>query len=385
MNIIKAIDNIGTVTDLKRVSSAYVIDYRNLTDEELREALKKTSPQYYFEDNINKTLSDLLYKADRDTRTLVPLFLQNVLIDKDNFMSPQRETDTEVIKYQQSIVDKANEDLFSKTSSRKKSFEMFNYLLECAWEYNDSISPEEKNLIEKVRTKLKITQKEYRVLEAKLGKYPKPANQLHNLKELEDLRRTLQTRGLLFPVRDNDNTTYDVIPDEIAHVIRKFFKIELKSFGYRKLLDVKYVRSKKYLTTILKKCEINTDDCDTLSDLQETCIEQVNPSTVLGGLSPRDGIPVEDLKKWCAELDINVSGTKEEIVKRIVDFYDNLHTRTEQTEDERKVWYKYYQDFASRNLSVLRSQQLSIRTSMLKGVLSKQLITFLRKSSSTNR
>ena len=358
MNIIKAIDNIGTIPELKRVSSAYVIDYRNLTDEELREALKKTSPQYYFEENINSTLTDLLYKADRDIRTLVPLFLQIVLLDKDGYMSAQRETDSEVIKYEQGIVDKANEDLFSKTSSRKKSFEMFNYLLECAWEYNDSISPEEKNLIEKVRAKLKITQKEYRVLEARLGQYPKSSNQVHSLKELEDVRRLLQTRGLLFPVRDNDNTTYDVIPEEIASVMRKFFGLELKSFGYQKLLDIKYVRSKKYLTDLLKKCQINTDDCDTLADLQEACVEQVKPTVVLGGLTPRDGIPVEDLKKWCQDLNINVSGTKDEIIHRIVNFYDNLHTRTENTEDERKVWYEYYSEFASRNLAVLRSQQL---------------------------
>ena len=41
MKIEKVIDNIGTVLELKRLASAYVIDYRNLTDGEIRDAFKR--------------------------------------------------------------------------------------------------------------------------------------------------------------------------------------------------------------------------------------------------------------------------------------------------------------------------------------------------------
>jgi len=358
MNITKAIENIGTKTEIKRVCNAYVVDFRNLDDDELREALNKTSPQYYFADNVNKTLNQLLFKADRDTRILVPLFLKQVLLEKDDFMCPEKQTNSEIVKYQQSIVDQANEDLFGKTSPRKKNFEIFNYLLEAAWEYDDSISLEEKNLIEKVRRNLKITEKEYRILEARLGKYPKQSNRLHSVEEIEEVRRRLQHEGIVFPVRDNGNTSFDLLPEEVAKTVRNYFGIEMKTYGYRKLLDMKFVRSKKYFTEILKKRDVDIDGCSTLDDLMEKCVERVNPREILGGFSSRDGVSVGNLKKWCQELKINVSGTKDEIIDRIVNFYDNLRFRTEEADDERKVWYEQYAEFAGRKLTALRSQQL---------------------------
>ena len=44
MKISKVVDLIGTSISLKRIASAYVIDYRNLSDEAIRDALKKTAP-----------------------------------------------------------------------------------------------------------------------------------------------------------------------------------------------------------------------------------------------------------------------------------------------------------------------------------------------------
>lgn len=40
------VENISTLPDLKRISSAYVIDYRNLSNNEIKEALLKTSPEW---------------------------------------------------------------------------------------------------------------------------------------------------------------------------------------------------------------------------------------------------------------------------------------------------------------------------------------------------
>lgn len=45
MKFEKSVQNIGTITELKRIASAYVIDYRNLDDAEIRKALIKTGPQ----------------------------------------------------------------------------------------------------------------------------------------------------------------------------------------------------------------------------------------------------------------------------------------------------------------------------------------------------
>ena len=46
MDFEKAVSLIGTVTDLRRVASAHVIDHNQLKDDDLRSALVKSKPQY---------------------------------------------------------------------------------------------------------------------------------------------------------------------------------------------------------------------------------------------------------------------------------------------------------------------------------------------------
>ena len=358
MKIARVVDNIGTITELKRVASAYVIDYRGLSDDEIKAALNKTAPQYYFEKNVAPVLDELFLGDSRDMRILSRLILETVLVQKDDFMCPKRETEDDIIAYEQGIVNRSNEDLLKKTPERSKDLELFRFVLETAWEHNDSISSDEKNLIEKMRSRLRITTTEYQLIEAKLGKFPKPGNELHTRGEIEEVRRTLQTKGLLFSVRDDDNSDYDVVPEEIAQVIRHLLGIEMKLHGYRALLAAKYVRSKTYLTQVLTKCEISLGRAATLDALQEIVLEQVRPSILLGGLTPRDGLDIGDLKKWCGELNLPVSGLKSELIQRIVEHYDNLLARDDVAGDERATWYEHFERFAARDLAFLRQQQL---------------------------
>jgi hypothetical protein len=39
MELAKVIEHVGTVLELRRIARPYVIDYRNLTDEEIRVAM----------------------------------------------------------------------------------------------------------------------------------------------------------------------------------------------------------------------------------------------------------------------------------------------------------------------------------------------------------
>ena len=45
MDFEKAVSLVGTVTDLRRIASAHVIDHNQLKDEELRMALVKSKPR----------------------------------------------------------------------------------------------------------------------------------------------------------------------------------------------------------------------------------------------------------------------------------------------------------------------------------------------------
>lgn len=358
MKLADAVEDIGTSHELKRIASAYVIDYRNLSDDQTRAAIKKTAPQYYFLENVQKAMSGLLFHEQRHFRILSRLILCEVLLQQDHFMLAMSKTEDQVIELEQRVIDRANEDLNAGSGDRSQTLQLFRFILEVAWEYNDAISQDEKNLIEKIKTRLKVTEREYQVIEAKLGKYPKPGNILHTRGEIEGVRRALQHAGLVFAVRDDDGTDYDVIPIEIAASLRKTLGIEMRRHGYRELLDYKLVRSKKYYRTILGKCGIAFDKGATMEQLQDCFLEQVRPSVLLGGVSPNDGLAISDLREWCSDLGLPVSGRKAEVIDRIIAHYDALLRQPPCGDDERAIWFKYYTHFASRDLDFLRNQEL---------------------------
>jgi hypothetical protein len=255
MELAKVIDNVGTVRALKRIASPYVIDYRNLTDEEVKNAIVKTAPQYYFQENVNKALKECLLDPKRDVRLITPVFLKRVLLNKDDFMAPERQVEDDIIAWEQSIIDRSNEDLVDARTEKGKHIDLMKFVLETAWEHNEEISPDEKHLLVRIKDRLRITEREYAIIEAKLGKFPKLGNQLHTRGEIDEVRQLLQAKGLVFSLRNRDGADFDVVPDELVVALRKFFSIEIRDYGYRQLLNHKAVRSKGYLAEVLTKCE----------------------------------------------------------------------------------------------------------------------------------
>lgn len=357
MNISKAVDNISTITELKRVASAYVIDYRRLNDEEIKQALIKTAPQYYYPKNIETTVQDLLYNTDRSVRLVAPYILKNILLQSDGYVLPKRETQDRVLKWEQSVINQSNEDLLKNSSERSTELDFFQFVVGVAWERGNDISVDEKNLLERIRERLKITHREYHIIEAKLGKFPSIGNQIHTHQEIEEVRRLLQSKGILFAIRDNDGTDYDLIPEEVAIPLREVLGVEIRDYGYREMLKYKAVRLKPYLTEIIQKCEIKIERSQTVESLSSIIVEQVSPKRLLGGISQRDGLAVSELSSWCGDLGLNVSGSKESLIERIIRFYDQLYIRSETVGDEREIMFQHYLAYARRDRDFLRQQQ----------------------------
>ena len=360
MKFQEAVRSVGTFVELKRIAKAYVIDYKNLSQEELEQALIKTAPQYYHKENVENTLRNLLLNQDRKVRILYSIFIKEIMLNKDEFQNEQRQTEIDILEIEQNIVNDSNEIILAKSNEKSANLDLFRFVLECAWENNDDISTDEKNLIEKIKNKVGITDYEYRVIESRLGKFPSEENKLHTKNEIEEVRRVLQEQGLLFTIRDSEKVDYDIIPDELAQVLRECFDIELRWHGYKELIGTKYVRSKKYLSDILIKAGIEASVSMPTAELQELCLERVKPSVILGGFSPRDGLNTEELVKWCIELEISHTGTKNELIDRLIDYYDNIKSKktVEELEDERKLWFDYYEELATRNLAELRQQSI---------------------------
>ena len=356
MKFDKCVESVSTFSDLKREAAEYVIDYRQLSFDELKTAMKKTAPQFYNSENIKRTLEETMLHQERDIRVVSDIILREVLLNCDDFTSICSTTDNMVLDYEQDIVDESNEfDGYKDVPGG----ETYKFVLETAWQHNDNVSVDEQNLLNKLRSRLGISTKMNNITEASIGKYPKPENEKHTKEEIGKVRRFLQSKGLIFTVRDSNGVDHDVIPEEIAKVIREINHTDITDYGYEQLLQSKFVKSKSYLAKMLEKADVSIPKNASLVELQSLVKEKLTAHELVGGFSPRDGLDISTLNSWCSSLEVQVSGAKASLVDRIVEYYDNLRQIVLSDEtDERELYYKFFDEIASRQYALLREQRV---------------------------
>lgn len=363
MNYQNCVDYSTNINELKRIASAYVEDSRRLDIDELKISLKKTAGQYTSFENIIKQLDKLKLHENPTVRIIVPIILQNYLLDEDEFVSPCKITEDEVIKYEKEIIDESNNFDFKNPS---KNFALLKFVLDKAWEHENNISVDEKNLINEIRKYLNISVKEQNILEAKSSRYPTIGNVLHNRTDIDLVRKVLQSAGLLFYIKNSEGVACDVIPNEIAACLRKYYNIEIKSYGYTQLISyVTKIAKKQYLVDVIEKNNDISDNVKipisqnpTISELQNAIMEYIKPSNLLGGFSARDGLNSSQLSKWCSDLEINVSGSKDALINRILEYYDSLREIAPTSNDEREKYYNVYHELACRDITFLRKNNI---------------------------
>ena len=363
MDFIKIIEQIPNVTIAKRVAAAYVADYRRLSFEEIKDFLVKTAQQYLSFENISERLDEIKLDENRAVRIIAPILIRDYLLNQDDFISTCKETDSAILNYERSIVDESNNFDISKIT---EECALFKFMLDTAWNLNNNISVDEKNLLEALRKYLSITVREQHILEAKSGRFPTFENALHSFDDIETARKTLQSKGILISVKNADGAICDIIPDDIAIQIRKYYNIEIRSYGYEKMIDyVTKKTNKQYLIDIVNKSSqfsskgrVHISNNPTISELKNVILKVVQPSNLIGGFSPRDGMDVELLKKWCEELGLMVSGNKVALIERILKYYDEMRRIELKTEDNREKLLAVYSQLASRDLKQLRASNI---------------------------
>ncbi len=359
MNFIKYVEQIPNITTAKRIASAYVADYRRIELDEIKEFLKKTAKQYLSFENISARLEELKLDSNRAVRIIAPIMLRDYLLNQDDFISSTKETDSSVLNYEKSIIDESNNFDMSKMP---KDFALFKHMLDAAWAHNDDISVDEKNLLETLRKYLTISNREFHILDAKSGRFPTIGNVLHTYDDIEETRRCLQAKGLIVAIKNSDGVLCDMIPDDIAKEIRRYYSVELRTHGYEKLIEYVLKKMKKqYLIDIVHKASqhsnkaaIEISNNPTVSELKDVILKSVRPSNLLGGFSPRDGLDLTMLSSWCADLGLNVSGNKNALIERILTYYDSIRKIEVKSEDEREKLIAFYHQLASRDLNTLR-------------------------------
>ena len=363
MDFIKFVEQIPNITIAKRVASAYVMDHRRLSFEELKEGLIKTAKQYTLYENIVNRLEEINLDSNRSVRIIAPILLRDYLLNQDDFISSAKDTDSAVLNYEKTIVDESNNFDESKIS---KDFALFRHMLDAAWAHNDDISVDEKNLLETLRKYLSISTKEFHMLEAKSGRFPMPENVLHTYEDIEETRRVLQAKGLIVAIKNSDGVMCDMVPDDIAQGIRRYYNIEIRAYGYEKLVDYVIKKTKKqYLIDIVNKAsqyfskaKIEISNNPTVNELKDIILKSIQPSNLIGGFSPRDGLDVAMLSAWCGDIGLNVSGNKVVLIERILEYYDSMRRIELKTEDEREKLVAFYSQLAKRDLKNLRTNNI---------------------------
>ena len=243
-------------------------------------------------------------------------------------------------------------------TNRYRDLDLYFFVLRVAWENEDAKSADEVNLLRKLRARLNITESDHRLLEAKLGKYPNPSNLLHTRTDVGEARRLLQGLGLLFSVRQDGETDLDVIPEEIAAVIRAIQGIGIRKECYAQLMEHRPLRRKAHLVDVLTQADVEFGRYDNVETLVERVLRYVPASQAIASVSPRYGLNSDQLSVWCRQLSISPSGPIEERVARVVEHFDQLRPKIVVETDEREVWYEFFEELASRNHEFLRAQHV---------------------------
>jgi hypothetical protein len=359
------IGKIPNITDLRRAARAHVVDHKQLSNEQLAGALLKSMPQYVHQETIEKEVLELLRREPRgDLRTLAYIFLFDVLLEQYDTQAPLEEVDEKVIAFELSIVDRSNEtDLATmacgdKSTKRYQDLELYKFILSVAWEQQDSVSPDEANLLAKLRERLKINETEHRILEAHLGRHPRRNNEPHTRADVAEIRRRLQELGIVFPIRSGDGVDRDIVPEEIAKVLRGMFGVGLRRESYRELLDHRALKKKPHLVEVLEGNEVTFGRYDTMEQMRERIVANVPAARAIACASPRYGLNSDELSELCKDLSLPVSGSMQERIDRIVAHYENLRPRVAAEGDERELWYRHFEDLALRNHATLRAQHI---------------------------
>jgi hypothetical protein len=107
------------ITDLRRVARAHVVDHRQLSNDALAAAIIKSQPQYVDRGTLERSVYQILHDEPKeDVRVLAYVFLVDVLLEQYDTQLPEEETDERVIGFEQRIVDRSNENVWSPTCQR---------------------------------------------------------------------------------------------------------------------------------------------------------------------------------------------------------------------------------------------------------------------------
>jgi len=314
-------------------------------EERLREQVRQNAKELADPKRIQEVLRE--ETVLRAQRILTEAILSSLLLSPDMACTEEGLFE-KVREFEEEVIAAAEEpDAFA--FSDEHSIDIYSEVLDVALA-DDDITGDEHRLLQKLRRKLSVSRREHQLLEAKLGKFPKPGGSLHTMTEFRDTLKRLQGAGIVLYCNRAEGGARAVLPEELAPAVKRFLGFEMSPEAQALLQDE---LSGNQLYRVLQDHGLPVSGSK--SDRSERLLKAgVKPSEVLGVLQN------EELRDLCRKLPgVNISGSKPERAARIIDYFDSLSNKEpEPSDDPRAVFYQYYEEFAKRDNKNLYQRKL---------------------------
>jgi hypothetical protein len=335
-----------------RVLGNFLPSTRGLEDDDLTEIIRKQADKLADRQRIVAAVAAPDPQYDRgELRSL----LLAVLMQEETYSLEENRLDEKVAEFEKETVKAAKAldlaELKKRDPDRWHHYDTYRIVLEAAWRNDSTISQDEAHLLRVLRTHLGISPEEHWLISALIKRFPKEKGALHTPDEVNEARKELQRAGVLWGYRDEANRNIDVVPGEVAAVIRREVTgQELQRANYRRLLAHDALTLAELREALQAR---GLDRSGSKADLiARLAASDVRPSALL------DSLDKDKLSNMCAALGLRSSGSKGELVARLVDFYDDLTFEERVTRDRREEWYANYELLAGRKYAELRAKKL---------------------------
>ena len=335
-----------------RLLGSYLDSTKNKEDEELTLIIKKDALKLAERTRI---MGAILNADGNYAQNQLKVMIVNLLLQQETHELPEHQLDEKVIEFEKAMVKKSkNIDLAAMKKAdpdRWHHFDTYRIVLEAAWSDNDQISNDEARLLSVLRKHLGISHEDHWLIAAMLKRFPKAKCVLHTPEEINEVRKDLHRQGVVWSYGSDASPRIDIVPFEIATVLRADFSAcELQVVNYRRLMSHDSILASEIRETLQRN---EHDRSGAKADLIERIVTVgVKPSEFLGELDK------EKLSSICNGFALKTSGSKSEIIQRIIDFYDDLTFEPRTSKDLREVWYSNYELLASRAYAELRAKKV---------------------------
>lgn len=330
---------------LNRTVSSFIKDVRLSDEAEMRELVLRNQAEFYNTERVRRNLDFL--QDERDIDVLNELICI-CLTRRPQYLATYSQLLDDVQSLEKQIVaDSKNSDYMAKAVPQFAQ-EIYLPVLKAAWDKDESLNAHEKNILDVLRTVLKLSRRHHRLVESQISRFPQKGNKSHSSSQIDLALRDLQMKGIVLRFKSDDE--YFVIPEEISSIVRYTIGGEMKPAAFKLLLEHMKVDQ---LKAVLNAHKIPS------SAAKPELVRLVQRFDVLPS-DALDALTTSELTDLLRPLEgARVSGTKEVKIREAIDYFEEVMSpKAADPTDDRADYYVMFEALAARNYRVLRDNRI---------------------------